>query len=384
MTAPKKKKYGWIGSVFLLAVIALGIYLMFSVVHDAEAKSLSEAIAGSDWRWFLATLAVLLIIMFCEWMKYVSVMRTTTGKFNLRTSLKVALLGRFYDNVTPFAAGGQPMQIYYLHKKGYSGGVSSAVVLIRYFAQMFCWTIVGLVLMATHTGILSRLGDPAWEKTIMIAAWIGLAVNAFLPLMIAFFALFPKLAGGLTNAVVSAGAKIRIVKDKEKTMKKAEKVVDDFRISFKIMSRNPLGFIALILCCLGDVVFTYALPYFVLKTFSALPADGGVSMLFAVMALNVYAAQSVTVIPTPGNSGAMEVVVAKAFSSVASAVVLSWAVLTWRFAIYYIYIVIGIGLTVFEFIRKIVRARRAKKLGTQNPATDGEPPRPADEIKKDE
>lgn len=373
VVAPKKKKYGWVGTVLLLAVIALGIYLMFNVVHDAEAKTLGEAIRGSDWRWFLATLVVLLVILFCDWMKYATIMRTTTGKFYMRSSLKVSLLGKFYDNVTPFAAGGQPMQIYYLHKKGFSGGISSAVVLIRYFAQMFCWTLVGILLMATHTGVLSQLGDPVWEKTIMIAAWIGIAVNMFLPLMIAFFALFPKLARALTSLVVGAGAKMKIVKDKEKTMKKAEKVVSDFRSGFKIMSHNPLGFIALMLCCLGDVILTYALPYFVLKTFSALPAGSGIAMLFSVMALNVYAAQSVTVIPSPGNSGAMEVVVAKAFAAVASTVVLSWAVLTWRFAVYYIYILIGIGLTVFEFIRKIYRARRAQRLEGESGEKVGSP-----------
>ena len=91
--------------------------------------------------------------------------------------------------------------------------------------------------------------------------------------------------------------------------------------------------------------------------------------MISVMALNVYSAQSVTVIPTPGNSGAMEVVVTKSFAAVASAAVLSWSVLVWRFAVYYIYIIIGIGLTVFEFIRKIVRANRKKKAELQNSTT---------------
>ena len=335
---------------------------MFSVIGDAETKSFGEAIAASDWRWFLVTIAVLLVILFSDWMKYATIMRTTTGKFYLRSSLKVSLLGKFYDNVTPFAAGGQPMQIYYLHKKGFSGGISSAVVLIRYFAQMFCLTLIGLILMATHTGVLTNLGDPAWEKTIMIAAWIGLAFNMFLPVMIGIFAVFPRLAKFLTSAVVGLGAKVKIVKDKEKSMQKAEKIVNDFRSGVKIMSRNPLGFIALMLFTLIEVFLTFALPFFVLKTFTALDAGSGIDMMFAVMALNVYASQSVAVIPSPGNSGAMEVVVAKAFSAVASTAVISWAVLTWRFTVYYIYIIIGIGLTVFEFIRKIYRDQKAKKL----------------------
>ena len=368
--APKKKKFGWLGYAFLLVAIGLGIYLMFNIVNDmGEAKTLGEVLAGADWVFAVISLAVLLTIIVCECMKYVIVMRTTTGRFNLRASIKVAFLGKFYDNVTPFAAGGQPMQIYYLHKKGYSGGISSAVILIRYFAQMFCWTIVSLLLMACNTSVLQRLGDSAWETVIMVSAWFGLVVNMLLPLMIVLFAILPKFAHALVNFVITVGYKIKIVKDKEKAMENAQKVVSDFRAGFRIMAHKPLNLLLLIVFNLVEVLFSFAFPYFVLRTFSALPEGSGFAVMISVMALNVYSAQSVTVIPTPGNSGAMEVVVTKSFAAVASAAVLSWSVLVWRFAVHYIYIIIGIGLTVFEFIRKIVRANRKKKAELQNSTT---------------
>ena len=368
--APKKKKFGWLGYAFLLVAIGLGIYLMFNIVNDmGEAKTLGEVLAGADWVFAVISLAVLLTIIVCECMKYVIVMRTTTGRFNLRASIKVAFLGKFYDNVTPFAAVGQPMQIYYLHKKGYSGGISSAVILIRYFAQMFCWTIVSLLLMACNTSVLQRLGDSAWETVIMVSAWFGLVVNMLLPLMIVLFAILPKFAHALVNFVITVGYKIKIVKDKEKAMENAQKVVSDFRAGFRIMAHKPLNLLLLIVFNLVEVLFSFAFPYFVLRTFSALPEGSGFAVMISVMALNVYSAQSVTVIPTPGNSGAMEVVVTKSFAAVASAAVLSWSVLVWRFAVYYIYIIIGIGLTVFEFIRKIVRANRKKKAELQNSTT---------------
>lgn len=366
---PKKKKYGWIGTLFLLAVIALGIFLMFKIVNDAdeEAKSLAEVIAGGSWQFALVTLAVIVVILTCDWFKYAVVMKTTTGKLNLRSSLKVAFLGKFYDNVTPFAAGGQPMQIYYLHKKGFSGGISSAVILIKYFAQMFCWTLASLVLMACNTGVLSKLNDPSWETLIMVSAWIGLVINMFLPTFIILFALLPKFARKTASAVVGLGAKMKIVKDKEKTLAKAEKVVSDFRSGFIIMSHHPLNFIVLLLLCLTDVLLTFSLPYCMMKTFNALTEESGFLTVFSVMALNVYAAQSVTIIPSPGNSGAMEGVVTKAFSAVAGTSVLFWVVFTWRFAVYYIYIIIGLGITVFEFIRRLVRARRQKRQEAGTP-----------------
>ena len=299
------------------------------------------------------------MILFSEWMKYAIIMKTTTGKFNLRSSLKVGLLGKFYDNVTPFAVGGQPMQIYYLHKKGYSGGVSSAVILIKYFAQMFSYTLVSLIIMACNTGVLDRI-DYTLRIVITVGAWVGLVVNMFLPMMIVLFAVVPKFARGLASLVVGIGAKIKIVKDKEATMAKAEKVVSDFRAGFKIMSRKPLNLIGLIIFCLLEVALTFSLPYFVMRGYSALPANGGFELYFTVIALNVYCTQAVAIVPTPGSSGVIDAALAGAYLAIA-VTSLSWALFTWRFAVYYIYIVIGMGLVIFELIRKIYRARKALK-----------------------
>ncbi len=147
---PKKKKFGWVAPVLLLAAIALGIFMMFKVVYEMgdDVKSFDEVIAASDWRFAVVTLAVLTAIFLAMWLEYVVILKTTTGKCHFRAGMKVAFIGKFYDNVTPFATGGQPMQIYYLNKKGLTGGTSSAVIMIKYFAWMFCWIIISLSFMA--------------------------------------------------------------------------------------------------------------------------------------------------------------------------------------------------------------------------------------------
>ena len=94
--------------------------------------------------------------------------------------------------------------------------------------------------------------------------------------------------------------------------------------------------------------------------FNGFQVDAGLSTMFEVMALNAYAAFAASVVPTPGNSGAMEGLITMAFSAMAGAT-LMWVIFTWRFAVYYIYIIIGVGLTVFNFLRNVVRSRRAAK-----------------------
>jgi len=368
--APKKSKWSWVSYVVLIGVIALGIWFIFKDVSDnmggENAGSFVDVVKGGDWRFALVTLAVLAGIIFCDWFKYVVIMKTTTGKCNFKTSSKVAFLGKYYDNITPFAAGGQPMQIYYLHKKGFSGGVSSAVVLIKYFVNMFCWLLCALLLMACNIGVLSQIADQTWAQVIKIVGWIGLALNLLLPTMIVLFAVLPRFANACTSGLVGLGTKIKIVKDKDKTMGKALNTVNDFRSSIAIMSKKPLNFLALIALCFAEVLLTFAFPYCILRMFSAIGAEQGFGMLIQVMALYAFVQQSVAIIPTPGNSGAMEKVIMEALSAVAGGAVLMWSVITWRMVVYYIYIVIGICLTLYEMFRKIYRKNKAKKLAAQS------------------
>lgn len=97
-----------------------------------------------------------------------------------------------------------------------------------------------------------------------------------------------------------------------------------------------------------------------MRAYSGITTEG-IETMFAVAALNTYVILGVALIPTPGNTGAMEGVGALAFSAFVTGSVQFWSMFTWRFAVYYIYIIIGLGITVFEFIRKIVRSRRQKK-----------------------
>ncbi|MDE6868101.1 MAG: flippase-like domain-containing protein [Clostridia bacterium] len=359
---PKRKKFGWVGYVLLCIVIGLSIWMMLEIVmvNTDEYKSLSQVLSEGDWQFALISLGVLLVTVACMCLEYVIVIKAVTGKTRLGAGIKVALLGKFYDFVTPFATGGQPMQIYYLHKKGFSGGVSTAVVLIKYFVWMICWLLTGLLLMACNVAVLDRLDD-SYRVMLLVLGWVGIGVNLLLPVMVLLFAVLPKFANKVASAVVGAGYKIKLVKDKEKTLNKANKFVSDFRSCFKIISKKPVYFILLIVICLIEVFLTFALPYFIMRAYSGI--SGGFLTMLDVSSLNCYVIFGVALIPTPGNTGAMEGVGALAFSAFVTGSVQFWSMFTWRFAVYYIFIVIGLGITVFEFIRKIVVSRKNKKKG---------------------
>ncbi len=357
--APPKKKHRWVLNVLLIAVIALGLYSLFSISSELSedgGMSLGEALNSISLPGLAILLAVVSGIMIIDSLKFCVTNSAVIGKIRPGVAIKTSFLGKFYDGVTPFSTGGQPMQIYYMTTKGVSGANSSAIVLIRYFGSMFAYTLIAALFMILGV-TLGYIDNVGIGKTLLLACgWVGLAVNLILPVFLAFFVFMPKLAHRLTGWVIALGVKLHIVKNKYRVMKKMLKTVDNFTKSFRLIVKRPVHLVLFIICCFAENFLTFAVPYFVMN---ALSCDVS-GMFFEIMALNVFATLGVSFIPTPGNSGVVEGMGALAFN-IAAGAALSWAVLAWRFSVYYIYIIIGIVITVVDLIIKNVRSRKLVK-----------------------
>lgn len=357
-----KKKRRWIWNIVLIAVIALGLWGLFGIsgeITEGEGMTFGEAMSGISVPGAVLLVAVVLGVMTVDCLKFCFVNKAVIGKVRPGVAIKTSFLGKFYDNITPFATGGQPMQIYYMTTKGVNVSLSSAVVLIRYFGSIYAFTFIGAVSMiaGVSVGVLDGVGS---ATLLQILGWVGLFVNLIIPVFIAFFVFFPKFAMKCTTWFINVGVKLRIVKNKDRVMAKALKTVDDFVTSFKLIAKKPLWLALFILCCLAENFLTFSVPFFVMNALSC-DVHG---MFFTIFALNVFTTFGVSFIPTPGNSGVIEGMGVLAFS-VAAGGALAWAVLFWRFAVYYIYILIGIAMTVFDLVAKNVKARRTEKVAVK-------------------
>ena len=365
----KKKVMRILRNLFLVAVIALGIWALFGIVKEIDPShagmSFGELWRGANITFCIVLILVVLAAMTLDVLKFCIVSKTVTGKFLVRNSTKVNFIGKYYDAVTPFAAGGQPMQIYYLSTKGISGGNSSAIVLIRYIFSILSWIILGGALMIAGS-VMGVLDGVSGGNILCIAGWIGIGVNLIVPAFVVLFLVLPKAMTKLTRGVVKLGYKMHIVKDIDKATARATKTVSDFKDSFKLMATNPVAFVLLLITCFCESALTFSVPFFVMKAFSC-PVDG---MALTIMSLNVFAIFGVSFVPTPGNAGVMESMSALAFS-VAAGSALIWSVLTWRLLVFYIYIIIGLIMTVYDIIKKNVHERRNAKRSVAPPT---EPP----------
>ena len=98
-----------------------------------------------------------------------------------------------------------------------------------------------------------------------------------------------------------------------------------------------------------------SMPFFAVRTF-----DGNMNY-FQSLFLCIFIQAAISLIMTPGNSGAAEGSFYLVFSSLSTAGTF-WAMLIWRFLCYYSFIVIGLLIYGYNAIVKLREKRKAKQL----------------------
>ena len=366
-----------IKTVLMLALIAVSIVLMFSIGNyvtggEHERVNFIQFLKLLDYSRFALLLAVLLLYLAVESAKYAYLLKVSTGKFRWRVSIKTMFLGKYYDGITPLSMGGQAFQIVYLHKKDVPGGVASAIPLIRYIVTSLVITVLSIVfLILTPHHVPGSIAS----KTMLVLAAVSLALNGSIPLIILLFTIFPKKMMRLVVGAVGLLAKMHIVKRKYHATKKCVNGLLEYSGAMKLFAKKFLQCLPLLVLCVLETLINYAIPFFVVLAVSEV--EPTFELFMQILCLSTLTRYTALLIPTPGNTGAMEATGSLIFATVSGIQpMLGWVVLVWRFFTYYIYILSGIGINIFEVIRDAVRQKRRnreERLAAGNAAATGAP-----------
>ena len=331
------KKF-WRRPVFLVLFILLNVAVIaitaFSEFGNSQnAAQLSEV--QINW-WFLIPAALCFIVAIsCDIYKYILMMREMTEDkrtFSFKRSRKVAtrtvLLGRYYDNITPAAVGGQPFQIYYMRKNsGLPNGASTSIPIFGMISGQMGFIIIAVLCFL--------FGSASINNAVLIGtACFGLLFYAFWPVTVMIATFLPKATTELITIFVRLFAKMHIVKDEKKAIRKTRYEVSAYAICVrKILSTKGLFAKTMILSVIYHILISM-IPFFVLTAF------GGAVDFLPCFVTTVAVTSAVYFVPTPGNAGAAEGTFYVVFSALSSGYVF-WAMLVWRFFSYYIYIIMG-------------------------------------------
>ncbi len=354
---PKKllKKPLLIVFFVLVNIAVIAITAMSEFGNSANAAELSEV--RINWWLLIPAAACFVVAVWLDIHKYVLMMFEMSEdktRFDLKRAKKVArrtvLLGRYYDNITPAAVGGQPFQIYYMRKNsGLANGVSTSIPIFGMISVQ-----IGFIIIAV---LCFLFGSMSIDNAVLIGtACFGLIFYAFWPVVVMIATFLPKATSEIIGLVVKFLAKIHIVKDRKKAMEKAEYEVNEYAKCVRKILKTRGLFAKTIAMSVAYNVLIAVIPFFVLTAF------GGEVDFLPCFVTTVAVTSAVYFVPTPGNAGAAEGTFYVVFSALSQGYVF-WAMLVWRFFSYYVYIIMGPIIYFRMHLEKKREERRIDSMG---------------------
>ena len=332
----------------ILNIITIGVTALIEFTGSDSGAADNLNFTGLKLHFLIVAFLVFCAVLLAETIKYAVMLKATTNKFHPGMAFQVAALGKYYDNVTPLGSGGQPFQVHYLNKRNVSFGVASSLPIAGFLMNQFAFMmlmIIGIIINTSRSFVTSPV--------LLASAYIGMVFYVIVPVMVVLFTVMPKVSGSILRFFIRIGHKLRLVKHPDETTVKVLHNMEAYRQSLAALSKTKGLLIMVFIFSMAYQICMCSIPYFVLKAFGA--GNAFIDIFF----MCVYTYAAVTYIPTPGNAGAAEGTFYALFKTLKSGNIF-WAMLIWRFLSYYMFLVTGVGIYVYNFVKN-KRTFRNKK-----------------------
>lgn len=344
----KKKKRGKLILTIIFILFNIGVVVFIArnaFVNDTTTTFSSMFKLWTTHSGYLVMVVLLpLIALFSEGMKYVIMIHHTTGKFRFFLGIKTAMVGKYYDNITPLGSGGQPFQVYYLYRNDVPSEIAGALPVSAFSMMQIAFFTISIFVFIFFGNVIS-------QKGFKIAAYIGSGFSIFIPLVVLFFSLLPKITLKILYRVLLFIKKLGLIKDAESKFQKSREYLFNFKSSLKYIAKSVAVVIPAAILSLVYQIAMFSIPYFAIKSVGA-DVD-----YFQVTAMCVFVYNAIAFLPTPGNSGGAEISFTIIFTMLSGGV-LFWTMILWRFSGYFFVIFIGLIILLYDFAFKKALIKR--------------------------
>lgn len=329
----KKLRY----NVLLLFILTL--IVLFFVLKD-DYNRIVDALLNSN-LWY-AVLAVIVIII-GDVIKSISVhliIKAEKPSYTLKNAISLTMKTNFFNGITPFSLGGQPFQLYILKKNDdidYTTGVN--ILFKDFYSYQIALVLLGTIFLIINNIFKLSTFTPI-VKEFMIIAFI---INWIIAIFLIYLPYSKGNAHKLVVGIINFLNKIKIIKDKEKTINKIDVSINKFKRQINEIIVNPKLITKCILLSIVKIL--------------SFGVSAGICF-FAVGVFNIEFTSAIIIttliltmasfIPIPGASGGMEFGFIALFGLFIVGPKLTAAMLLWRFTNYYLPMIWGAILVVFE------------------------------------
>lgn len=246
-------------------------------------------------------------------------------------STKIAMMGFYYNLVTPFASGSQPMQIYTLNKYGISLSKSSAIVTNK--------TVLFQSIVTIYCGVVIFLNMELLKRelhSILLLMIMGMIMNIVSLLVCILLALSPNTIKFIVKKIFNLLSKLNIFKTLNEKLNIINKFIDEYSYSINLFIKNKKALFISILLTIVQLTVFFSVSYCIYRAFNL----NKLTYVY-ILSLQVFLYISISPIPTPGNVGANEIAFFTIFANVFPKSIIGYCVFLYSIFVYYFLVIVG-------------------------------------------
>ena len=351
--SPKKKNKKIIFNLLYIG-LTLGIIVGYGFLNP-ELKGVLGVLSGLSPMWILIAVCAIFVYWGMSTASLHLFVRGVGERISFRYAVKVTMIGCYYSAITPFASGGQPVQVMYLKRDGIPVGKSTCVFSLKFvvFQLTMClYFTVGMILRGAYY--------KAQHPQIFYLTILGIVINAGLMLLVLFVVINKVKTMMFTTRVINFLARIKLIKRPEQALLAATKTLDEFHSSSDYLQHNRGMMLMGLLYSILEMGAYFFITYCVYRALG-MQGSSPINIIF----LQSFLYLTVSFVPLPGAALASEGGFFLFFSMLFPGTQLIYvATLMWRLFTYYTNLLVGAGFVLVDSLTSVFKKKDKLPNGT--------------------
>lgn len=319
--------------VFIL-LIGLTFYLIFKDQNVLEILNIAVSVKK---RYILVAIIAMCLYLLGETINITRILKELGEKSTFLRNIRYTLIGFFFSSITPAASGGQPMEIYYMHKEKIAVANSTLALLVHLTSFQIVTITLGILSTILHFEIV--------KSGLIYLVVLGILLNSTALTLLAISIFSKRLSKGLINFAVKVLRFFRIP-NIERKQESLEKELEKYQESAVYIKEHKKLMIKTLVTTFIQVIIYYSIPYWVYLAFGFTGYN-----FFQIVTLQAMLYATVSGIPSPGAVGVSEGAFIEIFKGVFPATMMNSAILLNRGASFYLFVIISAIITTITALK---------------------------------
>ena len=314
-------------TIVLLIIIAI---VLFFIMKDDFNEIIDNLILANKWL-ILLTVGLVFIYWLLRALSLYLIVKRYKNNIKYSKMFNQILITQFFNGITPFATGGEPMQVYMLTKSGIRVANATNIIVQEFIMYQIALVLIGILALGLNFAFDVCILNPVLEHLIIL----GFIINIIIGLFLLFVSFSKRFSSFVVRVGLKFGFKLKFIKNIEKSRESWNEKLKDYHESGDMLKKNRILFITCVIINFVALLMFYIIPYFI---FISLGYEVGFMQVLVSSAFILIIGNFV---PIPGGSGGIEFGFLEFFKPFCPVGPLKSALIIWRSVTYFLGIILG-------------------------------------------